>query len=155
MCFNEQSLSSTRFYSKHTQICPLPVFLKLCTCLFNVRNMENVFLCFDFSSNFSAMKIFIHEVLSINSDNDKITLGPSFVYFLIYEKIFKMLESGGRNKNKNKNSKIEESKKKKKKKKKELNNIFFFFLKPLIKVKSNTKYLVLQLVQIHKFQVGS
>ena len=61
-----------------------------------------------------------------------------------------MLESGGRNKNKN--SKIEESKKKKKKK--ELNNIFFFF-KPLIKIKSNTKYLVLQLVQIHKFQVGS
>ena len=45
---------------------------------------------------------------------------PSFFYFLIYEKIFKMLESGGRNKNKN--SKIEESKKKKK----ELNNIFFF-----------------------------
>ena len=42
---------------------------------------------------------------------------PSFFYFLIYEKIFKMLESGGRNKNKNKNSKIEESKKKKKKKK--------------------------------------
>ena len=64
-----------------------------------------------------------------------------------------MLESGGRNKNKNKNSKIEESKKKKKKKK-ELNNIFFF-LKPLIKIKSNTKYLVFQLVQIHKFQVGS
>ena len=63
-----------------------------------------------------------------------------------------MLESGGRNKNKNKNSKIEESKKKKKKKK-ELNNIFFF--QPLIKIKSNTKYLVLQLVQIHKFQVGS
>ena len=62
-----------------------------------------------------------------------------------------MLESGGRNKNKNKNSKIEESKKKKKKK--ELNNIFFFF-KPLIKIKSNTKYLVFQLVQIHKFQVG-
>ena len=51
---------------------------------------------------------------------------PSFFYFLIYEKIFKMLESGGRNKNKNKNSKIEESKKKKKKK--ALNNIFFFFL---------------------------
>ena len=75
---------------------------------------------------------------------------PSFFYFLIYEKIFKMLESGGRNKNKNKNSKIEESKKKKKK---ELNNIFFF--KPLIKIKSNTKYLVLQLVQVHKFQVGS
>ena len=49
---------------------------------------------------------------------------PSFFYFLIYEKIFKMLESGGRNKNKNKNSKIKESKKKKKK---ELNNIFFFF----------------------------
>ena len=73
---------------------------------------------------------------------------PSFFYFLIYEKIFKMLESGGRNKNKN--SKIEESKKKKKK---ELNNIFFF--KPLIKIKSNTKYLVFQLVQIHKFQVGS
>ena len=48
---------------------------------------------------------------------------PSFFNFLIYEKIFKMLESGGRNKNKNKNSKIEESKKKKKK---ELNNIFFF-----------------------------
>ena len=63
-----------------------------------------------------------------------------------------MLESGGRNKNKNKNSKIEESKKKKKKK--ELNNIFFF-LKPLIKIKSNTKYLVLQHVQIHKFQVES
>ena len=63
-----------------------------------------------------------------------------------------MLESGGRNKNKNKNSKIEESKKKKKKK--ELNNIFFF-LKPPIKIKSNTKYLVFQLVQIHKFQVGS
>ena len=40
---------------------------------------------------------------------------PSFFYFLIYEKLFKMLESGGRNKNKNKNSKIEESKKKKKK----------------------------------------
>ena len=54
------------------------------------------------------------------------SLRPSFFYFLIYEKIFKMLESGGRNKNKNKNSKIEESKKKKKKKK-ELNNIFFFF----------------------------
>ena len=50
---------------------------------------------------------------------------PSFFYFLIYEKIFKMLESGGRNKNKDKNSKIEESKKKKKKKK-ELNNNFFF-----------------------------
>ena len=64
-----------------------------------------------------------------------------------------MLESGGRNKNKNKNSKIEESKKKRKKKKKELNNIFF--LKPPIKIKSNTKYLVFQLVQIHKFQVGS
>ena len=53
------------------------------------------------------------------------TFRPSFFYFLIYEKIFKMLESGGRNKNKNKNSKIEETKKKKKKKK-ELNNIFFF-----------------------------
>ena len=52
-------------------------------------------------------------------------LRPSiFFYFLIYKKIFKMLESGARNKNKNKNSKIEESKKKKKKK--ELNNIFFF-----------------------------
>ena len=51
---------------------------------------------------------------------------PSFFYFLIYEKIFKMLESGGRNKNKNKNSKIEESKKKKKKKKKSLITFFFF-----------------------------
>ena len=78
---------------------------------------------------------------------------PSFFNFLIYEKIFKMLESGGRNKNKNKNSKIEESKKKKKKKRSLIT--FFFFFKPLIKIKSNTKYLVFQLVQIHKFQVGS
>ena len=64
-----------------------------------------------------------------------------------------MLESGGRNKNKNKNSKIEESEKKKKKKRSLIT--FFFFFKPIIKIKSNTKYLVFQLVQIHKFQVGS
>ena len=33
-------------------------------------------------------------------------IGPSFFNFLIYEKIFKILESGGRNKNKNKIPKI-------------------------------------------------
>ena len=60
------------------------------------------------------------------NSNALANIRPSFFYFLIYEKIFKMLESGGRNKNKNKNSKIEESRKKRKKKKKELNNIFFF-----------------------------
>ena len=31
---------------------------------------------------------------------------PSFFNFLIYEKIFKILESGGQNKNKKKNPKI-------------------------------------------------
>ena len=37
---------------------------------------------------------------------------PSFFNFLIYEKFFKILESGGRNKNKNKIKKIVQSIKK-------------------------------------------
>ena len=67
--------------------------------------------------------LYIHETKA----NEFYSFRPSFFYFLIYEKIFKMLESGGRNKNKNKNSKIEESKKKKKKKKKKRSLITFFF----------------------------
>ena len=50
---------------------------------------------------------------------------PSFFNLLVYEKFFKKIESGGRNKNKNKTSKIAESKNKKKIKR--LSPIFFFF----------------------------
>ena len=51
-----------------------------------------------------------------------IIIRPSFFNLLVYEKIFKKIESGGRNKNKNKTSKIAESKNKK-----VLASLFFFF----------------------------
>ena len=44
---------------------------------------------------------------------DSILIRPSFFNLLVYEKFFKKIESGGRNKNKNKTSKIAESKNKK------------------------------------------
>ena len=45
--------------------------------------------------------IYLLTWLKTNSELYILAFRPSFFYFLIYEKIFKMLESGGRNKNKN------------------------------------------------------
>ena len=73
----------------------------------------------------SWRKVEIFSVTTIPVRISNILVRPSFFNLLVYEKFFKKIELGGRNKNKNKTSKIAESKNKKKIKR--LSPIFFFF----------------------------